>query len=655
MHDLLTQFHFLRPWWLLAIVAALPLLWLSATKTRLGSWSKVIDPRWLPFMLEPGTHRRRRQWPWLLATGIAAVALAGPSWQQLPQPLHKNQNALVILLDLSPSMAATDIKPNRITSARYKLQDILQQRTEGQTALVVYSGSAHIVTPLTDDTATIASQVDVLAPELISKRGSNTEAAIAMAVEMLSSGGHHAGDILLITDGVANAAEKNIRKQLRNSTVRLSVLGVGTDSGAPIALPGGGFAKDQNGNIVIPGLKRKSLIELAQRNRGQYSDLTPDNRDLRILANVFNANHVSQSTQLDRTFDHWHDQGYWLVLLLLPLVIAGFRKGLVACLLLSPLAGTLMVEPVQAAENKPQTIADHLPEFLQNKDQQGQRAFQNKQFEKASERFKDSQWKGSAAYRNGDFETALQQFQKDDSATGLYNQGNALAQLGELDKAIEAYEKALQKDPTREDAAANKKLLEALKKQQQQNQSDEQQKNENSQDSQQQSSQQNSPQNSQQGDSQNAEQNDSEQNSREQTNSPEQNDSPERNNSPEHNDSPERNNSPEHSDSPEQQSKQQDKQNADSAQKDSDQENPDQKRSEQQNRKPSDKEKSQDEQQPTAEPQITPSDKTAREEAEQALEQYLRKVPDRPGAFLKEKFRRQQQRQRERQEQPERW
>ena len=129
MPDALEQFHLLRPWWLLAIPAVLLLLWITANKTRLGNWSKVIDPRWLPFMLEPKSYRRRKQWPWLLASCIAALALSGPSWQQLPQPLHKEQSALVILLDLSPSMAAADLKPNRITTARYKLQDILQQRS----------------------------------------------------------------------------------------------------------------------------------------------------------------------------------------------------------------------------------------------------------------------------------------------------------------------------------------------------------------------------------------------------------------------------------------------------------------------------------------------------------------------------------------------
>ena len=398
------------------------------------------------------------------------------------------------------------------------------------------------------------------------------------------------------------AAEKYIRQQLRNTSLHLSILGVGTDKGAPIATANGGFAKDRNGNIVLPKLEREPLIKLAQLSGGQYTDLTPDNRDLKILESAFAPTQTQQSKQLERSFDHWHDQGYLLVLLLIPLVILSFRKGLVACMLLAPLLSSLIVEPVQAAEDKPQPEVNRLPEFLQSKDQQGQNAFQSQQYEKASKVFQDSNWKGSAAYRNGDFETALREFQKDDSATGLYNQGNALAQLGELDKAIESYTKALEQDPSLTDAAANKKAVGNLKKQQQQ----ENQQGDNQQNSQDQQSGQDSQPNESQ-------------------------------------------------DSEQQQSDEQNSDQKESDQQSSDQQNQEAENSKEKSDKPQDGEESQNEQQPEGEPQNTESSDAAKEEAEQAMEQYLRKVPDNPGAFLREKFRRQQQQQRQHQKQPERW
>ncbi|MCV6604697.1 MAG: VWA domain-containing protein, partial [Porticoccaceae bacterium] len=198
-----SDFHFLRPWWLLAFPLGVALLWLGRKRMAMGDWAKAIDPRWLPFMVESSGDSPRRLWPWVFSLICAATALAGPSWQQLPQPLHQQQSALVILLDLSPSMLSEDLKPNRITRARYKLRDILEQRKAGQTALIVYGGSAHVVTPLTDDNATIISQLAVLDPNLMSTPGSNTEAAVDLAKTILDNGGIQSADLLLVSDGVA--------------------------------------------------------------------------------------------------------------------------------------------------------------------------------------------------------------------------------------------------------------------------------------------------------------------------------------------------------------------------------------------------------------------------------------------------------------------
>ncbi|MDM3871088.1 VWA domain-containing protein [Porticoccus sp. W117] len=624
--QLFNDFHWLRPWWLLALPLGALLLWLGRNRMALGDWSKVIDPRWLPLMLESGgesnSNQRARLWLWLLALTLASLALAGPTWQQLPQPLHRDQSALVVLLDLSPSMAAQDIKPDRITRARFKLQDILQQRNEGQTALVVYGGSAHLVTPLTDDSATIVSQLPVLTPQLISTPGSNTEAAFDLALKTLKNSGVSGGDLLLISDGVAASARRYIQQTLRGTGLRLSILGVGSEQGAPIPLGDGSFAKDSGGNIVMPKLSRQPLAQLAQSNGGQYSDLTADNRDLELLLahidNVTQSPLGQQREQLERTFDSWHDQGYWLALLLLPLALLAFRKGLVACLLLAPLLTLLPSTPAQADDNTslPERLSRQLPDFLKTPDQRGQDAFRNQQYEQAAEQFRSPQWRGSAAYRQGDYQTALEAFQQDSSADGLYNQGNALAQLGELDKAIDAYNQALQKNPQHQDAAANKALVEQLKQQQQ-----------------------NQPQESdshQDNESEKSESKDSEtQDGESQQQDSEQSDSQQNNEDSDSSDS-------RSADSQDSESQNSESQNTDSQDKEQ------QQKSEQQT--PDGEPEQQSDQQPAQDTSQQNSD----EEAERAMEQFLRKVPDNPGAFLKEKFRRQQQRQQP-QRQPERW
>ena len=200
-----SQFHFVRPWWLLAF---LPLAWLvwSKWKRRVGSrnWEAICDPALLPHILI-GNERGAKRWS-TLATGLcgalAILALAGPVWQKLPQPVFSTQSALVIALDLSRSMDATDVNPSRLARARFKVADILARRGEGETALLVYAGDAFTVTPLTNDAATIESQLKALTTDIMPVQGNRTDTALSKAMELLRQAGASRGDILLITDEV---------------------------------------------------------------------------------------------------------------------------------------------------------------------------------------------------------------------------------------------------------------------------------------------------------------------------------------------------------------------------------------------------------------------------------------------------------------------
>ena len=202
----MNELHFLRPAWLLAL---LPLGWLAwqSWHQKLASpgWRAVCDAHLLPHLLV-GEARQARRWPAGLigAAGLLAViALAGPTWKQLPQPVFRSQNAMVIVLDLSRSMNATDVKPSRLIRARLKLRDLLARHREGQTALVVYAGDAFTVSPVTDDTATIDALVPVLRTSLMPAPGSNTESALRRARDLLAQAGAVRGEIILITDGAS--------------------------------------------------------------------------------------------------------------------------------------------------------------------------------------------------------------------------------------------------------------------------------------------------------------------------------------------------------------------------------------------------------------------------------------------------------------------
>lgn len=185
MTEALTNLHLLRPWWLLAIIPAAALIWFyTRSHSQSRSWAAIIDKRLLPHVLQGNNNviSKRRHWRhfillFLLAS-LLIVALAGPAFEQRPQPVFKTQSALVLVLDLSRSMDAADIKPSRLGRAHYKLSDILKQRREGQTALIAYAADAFVVSPLTDDAATIEAQLTALQTGIMPAQGSRLDRAL---------------------------------------------------------------------------------------------------------------------------------------------------------------------------------------------------------------------------------------------------------------------------------------------------------------------------------------------------------------------------------------------------------------------------------------------------------------------------------------------
>ena len=327
----LSEFHFIRPYWLLAFFPYLILLvLLLKNKLGRGSWSNVCDAELLPYILQEKSVGRSR-WPitiGAMAGFLVIVAQAGPTWERLPVPVFRNESALVIILDLSRSMDGADVKPNRLTRARYKIADILNRRKDGLTALLVYAGDAFTVTPLTEDTDTINSQLPALTTSIMPVQGSDTVLALEMATDLFKQAGLQTGQILLITDGVNLDNTLDAVKSLGAYT--LSILAVGSEDGAPIKTPGGGFLKDRQGNIVIPKLNPGELKQLARAGGGQFQMVTANDRDIETLLTAIDrmSEHQAREEENDLLLDQWEDRGPWLLLVVLPLAALSFRRGL---------------------------------------------------------------------------------------------------------------------------------------------------------------------------------------------------------------------------------------------------------------------------------------------------------------------------------------
>ncbi|MEJ2297644.1 MAG: VWA domain-containing protein [Woeseiaceae bacterium] len=260
------DFHWLRPAWLLAIpfVVGIAVL-LARRQLGAGHWRDVVDPALMPYVLSRSA-RRGTDWRWWLfglAGVIAAFAMAGPAWQRIEQPVFRADQALVIALDLSRSMDAEDIAPSRLDRARLKILGMLDRRQGGQTALLVYTSHAFTVTPLTDDTDTVAALVNSLTTDIMPSRGSYPEVGIRKGQSLLEQAGVGYGEVLLVTDGGASPAAEAAARELRDAGYALSILGVGTRAGAPIPRTSGGFVKDNRGQIAVARLDAISPSQAA--------------------------------------------------------------------------------------------------------------------------------------------------------------------------------------------------------------------------------------------------------------------------------------------------------------------------------------------------------------------------------------------------------
>ena len=462
---MLSDFHFLRPWWLLALIGLVGVLWLlTRRQAGQGDWAEYCDEALMPYVLigSPGKQTRLPLWLAGVTGLIAILALAGPAWERLPTPVFRNLSAMVIVLDLSWAMEATDVKPNRLERARFKIDDLLKARKDGQTALLAYAGDAFVVTPLTDDAATISAQLIALSPGIMPAQGTRMDLGLSAAGRLLQQAGQNTGDVLVVTAGEAVSSAETEAAKLKAAGYRVSVIGVGSRDGAPVPLTEGGFLKDAGNKMLISRLDIKALWDLAQAGGGVYRTLDAGSADTdAVLEFVDRRAEVDQQSGQDVHVDQWRDGGIWLLPLLIPLAALGFRRGWLGLLWVAMLVP--LSPPAEAME---------WADVWKTPDQQAQQALRSGDAKAAAERFSDPAWKAAAEYQSEQYEAAAKHLESIDTPLAQYNRGNALARQGKLEDALKAYDRALELTPDNEDAQYNRKLVEeALKKQQEQKQS----------------------------------------------------------------------------------------------------------------------------------------------------------------------------------------
>lgn len=298
----MSDFHFLRHYWLLAVLPAFLLWWLIwRQQDDVAAWSKVVDPHLLDHLL---VGKQKRQWlrpvhVLLVIWILSAIALAGPAWQREPSPFANDEAGLVILLKVSGTMNATDVQPSRLERAKHKLRDLLELRKGLSTSLIVYSGSAHLVMPLTKDHNVINMMIEDLTPELMPIDGDSLIEALDLAQNLIQKAGLP-GSLLVMTDAVEPLqvqilAPEKMKLPVQFLSVRSPL--APTDTNLLQA------AKKLNASVIKLSVQPSDVEEVSRRAQSEFkaAESLPDLQ--------------------------WHDAGYGLLPLIILCVLMWSRKG----------------------------------------------------------------------------------------------------------------------------------------------------------------------------------------------------------------------------------------------------------------------------------------------------------------------------------------
>ncbi|MDQ2993626.1 MAG: VWA domain-containing protein [Pseudomonadota bacterium] len=322
--------HWIRPdaFWLMLLLIPI-IVWFVRHRVNTSGWSQVVDPHLLPHLLTGA--RTSRHYGGLLAFAlawiVAVIALAGPAWQKVEQPVMKSRQPLVILLDASAAMLAGDVKPTRFDRAKFKIIDLLRNRPEGEAALIAFTAEPYVVAPLTQDARTIENLMPALSPDIMPAPGQNLALALKQAQELLAHADQQQGDILLVTGGIDNIASAlPVLKQLHQQGINTRVLAIGTEAGAPLLDPNGGFLHDAQGKMQMATMNPDALRQLARAGGGTLELMTVDQRDIQSLVKSMIPRWSAKDKPVSEAM-YWQDEGHWVILLLLPFVIVLFRRG----------------------------------------------------------------------------------------------------------------------------------------------------------------------------------------------------------------------------------------------------------------------------------------------------------------------------------------
>lgn len=318
--DSMQHFHFLRPYWLLAFVIIYYIIRaFSLRDDSLAQWRSLMSKQVLTHLTVSGNnnHWLSPQKMSLILALPLCIVLMGPTWQQQPSPFSENNAPLVIALDVSKTMEQGDVQPSRLLRAKQKVIELLELRGDSKTALIAFSGSAHVVMPITNDREMIRHFIDALSEKIMPVSGKLPETILPLADNLLASSAVP-GTVLLIGDGATNNTVTAFKEFFATQSAQLIVWGIGQSTTAEQSI----IAQDELVTDVIP-MQLEQLKALSSESDGRLVLMSNDNSDVKRVNNYIKHNLVI----VDDNSRPWHDSGYPLVFVVAFIFLFWFRKG----------------------------------------------------------------------------------------------------------------------------------------------------------------------------------------------------------------------------------------------------------------------------------------------------------------------------------------
>ncbi|MCP4382961.1 MAG: VWA domain-containing protein [Hyphomicrobiales bacterium] len=431
--DLLGNFHFIRPLWLLLVPIALVLWWRIRTRaTTPPPPPSGVAPH-LAEALTIGEQGRRRLLPIdgvMAAVVFAALGAAGPAWTRVPSPFVAQTAPLAVALQVSESMMARDVQPTRLERAKHKILDLVEARAGARTALIAYGGTAHRVAPLTEDPEVLKPFLEALSPDIMPSDGHNASAALALASETLA-GEEYQGAALFVVDTIDAADLPAFEENA-------------TDQGPDVVfLQVGG-----SDNLRTPA--GTSVVQVSVDDR----DITEIER---LVASAWREALSRDENQ------QWADRGWLFAIPAALLALLWFRRGWTMRWSFAAVAAfAFMAGDTARAEGVADFLGGTVAGWFLTPDQQGQIAYNNKRFAESADLFRDPEWEGYALFRAGKYPEAAEAMARLDTADAAITEGIARIRNREYRAGIAAFEKALEREPDNEIAAHNLEVAVAM-------------------------------------------------------------------------------------------------------------------------------------------------------------------------------------------------